>query len=184
MNRRFLYLFFFVWISYPAVSHPNSVSYSTIEFRDKEIRIELRYTLLCTLELFQADSDNDQKLTEEELEAIKPLMFYYLNNKIKVLSHSRQLRLAIRKMRFSIEEDDSYVIMELAYLSPDTLESAIIFCNLSEEVDAYHRNLSQIKIGEKEYLFVFTNTNYFNSVDPPKALPASRTDLPSATPER
>ncbi len=166
-----------------AWSHFNSISFSTIEIKEKEVRMELRYTFLCVLELFQADQNNDQKLSEEELEKISSPFYFYLNNKIKILGGGRQLRMVLKRIRFAIEETDSFVVLDLSFSSQESLDSVIILCNLSEETDSYHRNLSQIKIGEKEYFFIFTNQNYFNSIDPPASRPEfPETDSSAAQP--
>lgn len=168
-----------------AHAHLNSVSYSMIDITDKEVRIELRYTLLCTLELFPADRDGDFSLSDEELKDLKPMMFYYLNNKIKVLSGGLQLKMEIKHLRFSVEEDDSFVIADLSFPAKEAaIESVIILCNLSEEADIYHRNLSQIKMKGEEYLFVFTNSNYFNSLHPPKSQSAKSASIPSSATEK
>ncbi len=165
-----------------ASAHLNSFSYSSIDISENEINIELRFTLICTLELFNADPDGDLILTQKELDAIKPLMYYYLSNKIKVLSGGRQLKFDLLKMSHETEEDEeSFVVMQLSYKSTKPLESVIILCNVSEENDPFHRNIAGIKIKDKEFLFVFTSNNYFNSDNPPKPKTAASDVISPAT---
>jgi len=151
-----------------ASAHLNSFSYSSIEIGETEINIELRFTLICTLELFNADPDGDMILTKKELDAIKPLMYYYLSNKIKILAGGRQLKFDLKKMYHETKEDESLVVMQLSYKSAKPIKSVIILCNVSEENDPFHRNIAEIKMKDKQYLFVFTADNYFNSDNPPK----------------
>lgn len=156
-------LLILITLSIPCHAHLNSISYSTIEVATDEIRIELRFTLICTLELFSVDVDGDGILTKEELQPAKPAMYYYLTNKIKILSGGRQLRMILRDLTFKVEEDDAYTIFELAYPKTNESDEFILLCNVLEETDPYHKNLAEIKYSGNDYLFVFTNINYFNS---------------------
>ncbi|MEW6238951.1 MAG: hypothetical protein AB1656_26505 [Candidatus Omnitrophota bacterium] len=166
-------------LSCPCQAHLNSVSFSSIVVSATEVRVELRFTLICTLELFPADKNGNNLLSAEELSAVKPAMYYYLTNKIKILSGGRQLRMVLRDLTFEVEEDDSYTIFQLAFPRSEESKNLIIFCNVSEEADPYHRNLAEIKLGDKDYLFVFTNVNYFDSAHPPLS-PAIPLGVPAA----
>ena len=180
MKRWFLIQFFLAGLVLSAWGHVNSISYSKITVLDNEIHVQLRNTLLCTLELFAVDLDGNSILTKEELDPAKPAMFYYLNNKIKILSGGRQLPMALKEVTFRVEEDDSYTIFDLVFPTYKKPNDWMIFFNLSEEVDSYHRNLSEITIDDKKYLFVFNNTNYFDSRNPPP--PEAKSGIPpSAT---
>ena len=46
-----------------ARAHLNSISYSTFHVMENKIELELRFTLICTLELFNIDRDSDGFLT-------------------------------------------------------------------------------------------------------------------------
>ncbi len=173
-----LFLCFSIPVSW---SHLNSVSYSTITVKDEAIHVEFRYTLICTLELFQVDADSDSFLTKEELNPARDMIYYYLTNKIKVLCNGRQLQANLKNISFKVEEDDSYTIFDLVYPTHDKPKDLIILCNVSEEVDPYHRNLAEIKLGDKEYLYVFTNDNYFDSRNPPPIINQKANGVSSST---
>ncbi len=190
----FLTAVFLSLTSGPAFAHLNSISDSVIELKEDEIQLKLRFTLVCTLELFQIDLNGDLLLSEEEIQPVKPMMFYYLSNKIKVLADGRQLKMEMRSVTFKVEEDDSYVTFDLHFPFKKKPGAFLVLCNVLEETDPFHRNLSEIKLNGKEYLFVFTNSNYFNSADarpesvesPEAPVPAGEvqpaTPTPSANP--
>jgi len=184
MNKtRFFLCLPLLFLSLPCQAHFNSISFSSIVASSTEVRIELRLTLICTLELFPADKDGDGLLSDEELAAVKPSMYYYLANKIKILSGGRQLRMMMQDLTFKVEEDDSYTIFQLAFPRSEESKNLIILCNVMEEADPYHRNLAEIQSGDKDYLFVFTNVNYFDSANPPVS-PSEPSSIPAnATPE-
>ncbi|RJP26756.1 MAG: hypothetical protein C4527_14555 [Candidatus Omnitrophota bacterium] len=163
-------------------AHLNSFSFSTIEIKEDAIHMELRLTLICTLELFPVDTDANQFLSEEELKAFRSMMYYYLTNKLKILNSGRQLHLVLKDISFHVEEDDSYTVFNLVIPLRKPLENVIILCNVLEETDPYHRNLSEIKMKGNEYLFIFTNDNYFDSSKPPPANSGKAGLIPSATP--
>ncbi len=182
-----LTVFLFLIQGKNAFSHLNSLSYSTIESTSQSVRVELKLTLICTLELFSVDANNDGYLSKEELEPAKSAMYYYINNKIKVLSGGKQLRMLLRDLGFRVEEEDSYTVFDLEFPKVKGHDEFVMICNVIEETDPYHRNLAEIKVDDEEYLFVFTNMNYFDSKNPPRgpmeldtpvAAPSS---LPSAT---
>ncbi len=150
-------------------SHLNSLSYSLIDINDKEVHIELRLTLICMLELFTVDIDGDLLLTQKELEPVKPVMYYYLNNKLKILSGGQQLRMELKTLDFSVEEDDSYVTVDLYYPRPKPSSGIVILNNVLEETDPFHRNIAEIKTKGKESVFIFTNANYFDTRAMPPA---------------
>ncbi|HOL92808.1 MAG TPA: hypothetical protein PLH79_00535 [bacterium] len=173
---------FFVLLGAAGLStaHLNSISDSVIELRNNEIQMKLRFTLICTLELFQIDLNGDLILSEEEIQPVKPMMYYYLSNKIKVLADGRQLKMEMRNVTFKVEEDDSYVTFDLRFPFQKKPDAFLVLCNVLEETDPYHRNLAEIKMNGNEYLFVFTNTNYFNSAE---ARPQPAGEIAPATPE-
>ena len=162
--------------------HLNSLSYSTIEIKENEIRWELRFTLLCTLELFSVDLNNDNFLSKEELEAAWPMMYYYLNNKIKVMEGGRQLKLTLRDISFKVEADDSYTVFQLSYAIPQKKSDQILLlCNVQEETDPYHRDLAEITLNDDTYLFVFNNINYFDTAHIPPHVQKVNKTIPSAS---
>ncbi|MBD3267647.1 hypothetical protein GF373_13340 [bacterium] len=152
---------------FPAITRPhlNSISYSTIAIEESKVRIQFRYTYLCTIELFQIDKNMDQQLSPAELTQGKEMIFYYLKNKFKVLSNGRQLKMILKNIQFKEEENDAFTICDLVFPSSNPLGQVIVFCNVSEEVDPYHRNIAEIEIGDKKGLFIFKKENYFDSAN-------------------
>lgn len=153
------------WSANPASAHLYSVSYSTIEIATDEIRVEMRHPLICVLELFPIDQDGDQYLTDEEIEPAIQAIYYYLTNKIKVLSAGRQLSMRMTDVYFEVGEEESYLIYDLRFERVEPDRPFILFNNIQEEVDPYHRNIALVVVDGREYLFVFTNANYFDSRD-------------------
>lgn len=177
MKRFFAAAFFCLLPVLVVWSHLNSISYALIDIGEKEVKIELRLTLICMLELFTVDTDGDLKLSEKELEPVKPVVFYYLNNKIKILSGGQQLRMEMKSMRFSVEEDDSYVTIDLRFPREKTTGEVVVLNNVLEETDPFHRNIAEVKTKDKEAIFVFTNSNYLDT----RTMPAGvNIDSPTA----
>jgi hypothetical protein len=165
--KRIWFLGWLLGTAMAANAHLNSVSYSSINVEEYNVYMEFRYTLLCTLELFRIDTNNDRVLSEEEMAAGKPMIFYYLKNKIKVLSGGKQLKLVIAKMEFAEEDDDAYLICHLIFRGKKVNEPIILFCNVSEETDANHRHIAEIKLPDTQGVFIFTRENYFDSQSSP-----------------
>ncbi|MFB3785137.1 MAG: hypothetical protein ACE15F_02080 [bacterium] len=188
MKRLFFVTSFLLLTAGLTFAHLNSLSDSVVEMKEDEIQLKLRFTLVCTLELFQIDLNGDLLLSEEEIQPVKPMMFYYLSNKIKVLADGRQLKMEMKSVTFKVEEDDSYVTFDLRFPFKKKPDAFLVLCNVLEETDPYHRNLSEIRLNGKQYLFVFTNSNYFNSADArPESVessvpPAPAGDIQPATP--
>ncbi len=176
-----LLCFFFFFSLAPSSAHLNSFSFSTITVKEEAIQIEMRFTLICTLELFQVDHDHNAFLSQEELNSARNMMYYYLSNKIKVLCNGHQLKAVLKGLSFQVEEDDSYTVFDLVYPTKSKPEELILLCNVSEEADPYHRSVSEIRMGEKKYVFIFTNDNYFDSRNPPPAEPQDAEMIPSST---
>lgn len=154
-----------------ANAHLNSVSFSTITIEDATLSIEVRSTLICVLELFPVDVDGDQILTKAELTPAEQVMFFYLNNKIKVLNGGSQMPMRMKNVRFEVGPEDSYVIYDLTFPREFPQQPVLIMNNIQEETDPYHRNISVVHMEEKEYLFVFTQQNYLNSGRPEQLTP-------------
>lgn len=151
-----------------ASAHLNSMSFSKIEVKENEVRWEMKFTLLCTLELFAVDVDNDNFLSKDELKSAWSMMYYYLSNKIKVLSEGKQLRMVLKDISFSVEEDDSYTVFDISFPFRQNPQSFIFLCNVQEETDPYHQGMAEIHLKDAAYAFVFSNVNYFDTVNIPR----------------
>lgn len=162
-----------------AWAHLNSVSFSTIKLSTQAVQIELRSTVICVLELFPVDKNGDQILAEEEVAPYRQVMYFYLSNKIKVLSGGAQLKMSMRDITFEEGDGESYLVYDLWYKRRDPSQPVIIINNIQEETDPYHRNLSVIEKDGREHLFVFTQENYLNTSDP-SALTPIRQSAPAA----
>ncbi|MGI6454795.1 MAG: hypothetical protein ACOX5R_04145 [bacterium] len=162
-------------------SHLNSISYSQISHTTDTVHVELRMTMLCIQELFALDVNMDGNLSDEEITPARPLLHFYFQNKIKVLAQGRQLPLELKEVVFAEEEDDSYLILSLDFTGERELEDFILFCNVSEEADPYHRNLSELQVKGRQYTYVFTSQNYFDSAHPPKPDSVSAARISPAT---
>jgi hypothetical protein len=151
-----------------ADAHLNSMSFSKIEVKENEVRWEMKFTLLCTLELFAVDVNNDNFLQEDELKSAWSMMYYYLSNKIKVLSEGKQLRMVLKDITFSVEEDDSYTVFDLSFPFRQDPKGFLFLCNVQEETDPYHQGMAEIHLKDASYAFVFSNVNYFDSINIPR----------------
>ncbi len=149
-------------------AHLNSMSFSKIEVKESEVHWQMKFTLLCTLELFAVDVDSNNFLSEEELKSAWSMMYYYLSNKIKVLGGGRQLRMVLKDISFSVEEDDSYTVFELSFPFRQKPDGFIFLCNVQEETDPYHQALAEIHLADESYAYVFSNVNYFDSQNIPR----------------
>jgi hypothetical protein len=163
MKRVCLIVFLLVCCGWGAEAHLNSLSYSTILMKEKSVHIHFRYTYLCTIELFQVDTNKDKTLSADELATLEQPLFYYLNNKIKVLSGGRQLEMQLKNLRFVVEDEEAYTVCELDFVSEEPLGQVILFCNVSEEVDPFHRHIAEIKMDDEKGVFFFKRDNYFDS---------------------
>ena len=157
-----------ILIATPSYSHLNSMSFSKIEVKENEVRWQMKFTLLCTLELFAVDVDNNNFLSDEELKSAWSMMYYYLSNKIKVLSEGKQLRMVLKDIKFSVEEDDSYTVFELSFPFRQNPQGFMFLCNVQEETDPYHQGMAEIYLPKENYLFVFSNVNYFDTQNVPR----------------
>lgn len=162
MKRFILALAVCLFVSPFVQAHMNSYSFSTIKVKEESIQYELRFPYLNTIELFAVDKDMDQVLSKDELEPAKQVMFYYFDNKIKVLSQGRQLQMVLNTVEFNNEDGDAVIIVHFEYPGYQAPEDAIIFCNVSEEVDPFHQNIAVIEKDGKRYLFTFTKTSYLD----------------------
>ena len=108
-------------------------------------------------------------------------MLYYLKNKIKVLSGGRQLPMVLDDLSFITEPEDSYTVFKITFPGYGIIKDPIILCNVLEETDPYHRNISGIEIGDIEYTFIFTNSNYFNSAQIPPYVETRARNIQSTT---
>lgn len=149
-------------------AHLNSMSFSKIEVKDEEVHWQMKFTLLCTLELFAVDVDNNNFLSDEELKSAWSMMYYYLSNKIKVLSEGKQLRMVLKDIHFSVEEDDSYTVFELSFPFRQDPDGFLFLCNVQEETDPYHQGMAEIYLPKESYVFVFSNVNYFDTKNIPR----------------
>lgn len=145
-----------------AAAHLNSYSFSTISINEESIEYELRFPYVNTIELFAVDKNMDQVLSEDELEPAKQVMFYYFDNKIKVLSQGRQLQMVLKDVIFNNEEDEAVIEVHFEFPGYQAPEPAIILCNVSEEVDPFHQNIGVIEKDGKRYLFTFTKASYLD----------------------
>lgn len=157
-----------LFFAMPSHAHLNSMSFSKIEVKENEVRWQMKFTLLCTLELFAVDMDNNNFLSDEELKSAWSMMYYYLSNKIKVLSEGKQLRMVMKDIKFSVEEDDSYTVFELSFPFRQNPQGFMFMCNVQEETDPYHQAMAEIYLPKDSYLFVFSNVNYFDSQNVPR----------------
>lgn len=144
-------------------AHLNSMSFSKIEIKENEVRWEMKFTLLCTLELFAVDVNSDNFLQEDELKSAWSMMYYYLSNKMKVLTDGKQLRMVLKDISFSVEEDDSYTVFDLSFPFRQNPEDFVFLCNVQEETDPYHQAMAEIHLPKESYAFVFSNVNYFDT---------------------
>ena len=142
-----------------AFAHLNSYSYAEIEIGAEEIVYELRVDVLTLVELFQIDQNGDWIVDESEIERTRQLIYYYLRNKIKVLSGGKQLPLDLRSVEYK-REPQPHVALVMRFVCPNSDEDCVMFCNVSEETDPFHRSISSVRIGDEEYQFVFTKENY------------------------
>ncbi len=142
-----------------AFAHMNSFSYAEIEVGAEKIDYELRVDVLTLVELFQMDRNGDWVIDDDEVTQTWQMLFYYLKNKIKVLCGGRQLPLDLRSVKYS-KEPQPHVRINMRFTCPTSDEECVMFCNVSEETDPFHRSISLVKIGDEEYQFVFTNQNY------------------------
>ncbi len=191
MKRTICSLVFVALIAPTALSHLNSFSFSTITIKDESIVYTLRFPYVNTVELFAVDANMDQVLTQNELEPAKQVMFYYFDNKIKVLSGGRQLQMVLNEVVFNNEEDEAAIEVTFEFPGYQAPEPAIIFCNVSEEVDPFHQNIGVIEKDGKRFLYTFTKTSYLDvskitpdmEIKDPRNRKRPRTRIPSATGE-
>ncbi len=151
-----------------AFAHLNSFSYADIVVNDQEVLIDLKMTQRTTLELFAVDVNYDSVLQQEELDAAWEVLYYYLDNKIKVLEAGerrgghRQIKPEIQKLSYLVDDFDAYVRIQMRYERETPNDALSIINNLSEETDPYHRSLARIQTAAGEFRFVFTRYNFLN----------------------
>ncbi|MDP8243008.1 MAG: hypothetical protein P9L94_02920 [Candidatus Hinthialibacter antarcticus] len=191
MKRILTFLLLCVAAAPYAAAHLNSYSFSTITIDEESILYELRFPYVNTIELFAVDKNMDQVLTEEELEPAKQVMFYYFDNKIKILSQGRQLQMVLKDVVFNNEEDDAVIIVHFEFPGYQAPGPAIILCNVSEEVDPFHQNIGVIEKDGKRFLFTFTKASYLDiskitsdmEIKDPRKRKRPRAQIESATGE-
>ncbi len=169
MKKRFLLLIpLLVSVSLAAQAHLNSFSFLSIDVDESEIKVDLMMTQRTTLELFALDTNYDTALQQDELDAAWEVLYYYIDNKIKVLSGSpdggltgyRQLKPEILSIAYVTDKYDAYVRVVMRYKRRDPKSALQIVNNISEETDPYHRSLAQLTTAKGNAAYVFTRYNY------------------------
>lgn len=168
MKRTLLFLPLLLTVSLAARAHLNSFSFLQIDVDESEIRVDLMMTQRTTLELFALDTNYDTALQQDELDAAWEVLYYYIDNKIKVLSGSpdggltgyRQLKPEILSIAYVTDRYDAYVRIVMRYKRRDPKAVLQIVNNISEETDPYHRSLAQLTTAKGKAAYVFTRYNY------------------------
>lgn len=159
---------FLIGLTLSASAHINSFSYADINISSKEVYFDLKMTQRTTLELFNLDTDLDGAIQPEELDDAWEVLYYYLDNKIKVLSGNaalgmagyQQLKPEIVKLSYFRDEYDAYLRVQFRYQRDDSEAALSIFNNLSEETDPFHRSLANLTTTAGKFRFVFSRFNY------------------------
>lgn len=197
--KTFLTPLVLVLISVPSWAHINSFSYMDMTVTEKEIRVDLKLTQRTTLELFALDVNYNASLEQEELDAAWEVLYYYLDNKFKVLRapadgnpHGfRQLKPEITKISYLTDQFDAYVRIECRFQLDAPVGGLHIFNNLSEETDPYHRSLTRLTTPAGEFRFAFTRYNFLqinsdgtnNGIEAEKKDPLSEMPVLPGAPE-
>ncbi|MBI3940450.1 MAG: HupE/UreJ family protein [Acidobacteria bacterium] len=137
-------------------AHPVSISYSHFDVQGDSIQAVLRLPLEELDLLMQLDQNLDNQVSLEEAERARGVIEEYLVRRVRLSADGANISGKLGSMQ-SWKDSGGFLFLELdlSYRAPKPVERITMQVDLLTDLMPAHKNLSQIRLGNRSEEFVF-----------------------------
>ncbi len=147
-----LYSVFCILFFSPSYAHQNSMGYAQLKVSQNSVAMNLKILPHDINAISRIDKNGDQKYSQKEVKSAEAIIFFYVQNKLKVFSDGKVCAFSPGALYYT--EDQKYVQLEAQYKCKQG-EKILVQSTLFMEEDPGFRLVGRMELKGREEEWVF-----------------------------